>query len=90
MASFNRATAGVLVGGLMTFGLPVIATTAATLAAGVALAPAASAADNIAFRASAQSAANQITHRVTIPASVRETDSLLLFVSSHSPRRWAV
>ncbi|MBA2531703.1 MAG: PKD domain-containing protein [Nocardioidaceae bacterium] len=67
----------------MTFGLPVIATTAATLAAGVALAPAASAADNIAFRASAQSAANQITHRVTIPASVRETDSLLLFVSSN-------
>ena len=47
----------------------------------VALAPSASAADTIVFRASAQSAGNLSTHRVAIPASVQETDGLLLFVS---------
>lgn len=41
------------------------------------------AADNIAFRASSQAAANQVTHRVTVPAAVRETDALLLFVTSN-------
>ena len=41
------------------------------------------AADNITFRAGASIAANQITHRVTIPSAVRETDALLLFVSSN-------
>jgi large repetitive protein len=58
---------------------------ASTLAVGVsvALAPAASAADTIGFRASAQSAANQQTQRVIIPAAVRDTDSLLLFVTSN-------
>jgi PKD repeat protein len=39
--------------------------------------------DNITFRAGASAAANQITHRVTIPTAVRETDALLLFVSSN-------
>ena len=43
------------------------------------------AADNITFRASSQSAANSVTHRVTIPAAVRETDALLLFVTSNKP-----
>ena len=41
------------------------------------------AADNITFRAGASIAANQITHRVTIPSAVRETDGLLLFVTSN-------
>ena len=50
--------------------------------AGLVTTPAA-AVDNITFRASAQAAANQITHRVTIPTTVRETDGLLLFVSSN-------
>src|SRR5262245_169070 len=45
--------------------------------------PAAHAADTISFRAAAEIAANQQTHRVTIPASVRETDGLLLFVTSN-------
>ena len=43
----------------------------------------AAAADVISFRASAQSAATQTTHRVTIPATVRETDALLLFVTGN-------
>lgn len=43
----------------------------------------ANAADTISFRASAQSAANQTTHRVTIPAAVRESDGLLLFVTGN-------
>ncbi len=43
----------------------------------------AAAADNITFRAGASIAANQITHRVTIPTAVRETDGLLLFVTSN-------
>lgn len=77
--SIVRATAGVLAGGMIIVGLPVLA----TVVAGVALAPPAAAADTISFRASAQAAANQITHRVTIPTSVRETDGLLLFVTSN-------
>ena len=47
-----------------------------TLGASVLTATPAAAADVISFRASAQSAANQTTHRVTIPATVRETDGL--------------
>jgi hypothetical protein len=43
----------------------------------------AAAADVISFRASAQSAATQTTHRVTIPTAVRETDALLLFVTGN-------
>src|SRR5829696_7101941 len=43
----------------------------------------AAAADVISFRASAQSAATQTTHRVTIPTTVRETDALLLFVTGN-------
>jgi PKD repeat protein len=54
-----------------------------TLGASVLTATPAAAADVISFRASAQSAATQIQHRVTIPATVRETDSLLLFVTSN-------
>ena len=61
----------------------VIGATLACLVALVTVPSAVSAADNITFRASAQAAANQITHRVTIPASVRETDGLLLFVTSN-------
>ena len=53
-----------------------------TLGASVLTATPAAAADVISFRASAQSAATQIQHRVTIPATVRETDALLLFVTS--------
>ena len=41
------------------------------------------AADNITFRASAQAFFNQPIARVTIPASVRETDGMLLFVTSN-------
>jgi PKD repeat protein len=44
----------------------------------------ASAADNIAFRASAQVAATLQTHRVTIPAAVRDTDGMLLFVTNNN------
>ena len=54
-----------------------------TLGLSVLTATPAAAADIITFRASAQSAANQTTHRVTIPATVRETDALLLFVTSN-------
>ena len=43
--------------------------------------------DNITFRAAAQAAANQTTARVTIPASVRETDGMLLFVTSNKALR---
>src|SRR6478735_2590466 len=46
-------------------------------------APPAFAADTIAFRASAQATFNQPTARVTIPASVRESDAMLLFVTSN-------
>ena len=60
----------------------VTAVVAAVAFAGLVALPA-SAADNITFRASAQAAANQITHRVTIPAAVRDTDGLLLFVTSN-------
>lgn len=41
------------------------------------------AADTITFRAAAQAFFNQPTARVTIPASVRETDGMLLFVTSN-------
>src|SRR5688572_16270371 len=51
--------------------------------AGVAATPAV-AADNIAFRASSQATANQVTHRVTVPAAVQATDGLLLFVTSNN------
>jgi large repetitive protein len=63
-----------------------LSVTAATLAFGatVATAPAASAADNIAFRASAQAAYNQTTARATIPASALAGDALLLFVTNNS------
>jgi PKD repeat protein len=56
------------------------------------------AADNIAFRASAEASFNQATARVTIPASVRATDGMLLFVTSNKalasvttpPEGWTV
>jgi PKD repeat protein len=41
------------------------------------------AADSITFRAAAQASFNQPTARVTIPATVRETDGMLLFVTSN-------
>lgn len=41
------------------------------------------AADTITFRASAQASFNQPTARVTIPTAVRETDGMLLFVTSN-------
>ncbi len=44
----------------------------------------AAAADDISFRASAQSAGNKTTHSVTIPASVRAGDGLLLFVTRNN------
>ncbi|WP_457205393.1 PKD domain-containing protein [Nocardioides sp. P5_C9_2] len=49
---------------------------------GLGTAPA-SAADTIAFRASAQGAFNQSTARLVIPAAVRETDGMLLFVTTN-------
>ncbi|MGI8523672.1 MAG: PKD domain-containing protein [Nocardioides sp.] len=62
------------------------ATVAAVVAATFAIigftATAAFAADTIGFRASAQAAYNQLTARVTIPASVGATDGMLLFVTS--------
>ena len=39
--------------------------------------------DNVTFRAATQAAWNQTTARVTIPASVRETDGMLLFVTTN-------
>jgi PKD repeat protein len=70
--SVRRGTAGAAVGVL-----------AAALLAVLSVSPPAHAADNITFRAGASAAANQITHRVTIPSAVRETDALLLIVSSN-------
>ena len=67
----NRYGAGLLAVAVLGLGLPLLGASVAQ------------AADTIAFRASAQSAANQITHRVTIPAAVRESDGLLLFVTSN-------
>jgi PKD repeat protein len=49
---------------------------------GLAASPAA-ATDVISFRASAQAVFNQPTARVTIPANVRATDGMLLFVTSN-------
>jgi large repetitive protein len=43
----------------------------------------AQAVDTISFRAGTQAAFNQATARVTIPASVRESDGMLLFVTSN-------
>ena len=64
----------------------VIAVLAALLAMiGLGSAPA-YAADTITFRAGAQAAFNQPTARVTIPATVRETDGMLLFVTSEPGR----
>lgn len=40
--------------------------------------------DVISFRASTQAAWNQTTARVTIPAAVRETDGMLLFVTTNT------
>jgi large repetitive protein len=61
----------------------VLATLASLLAViGIAASPA-SAVDSITFRASAQATWNQTTARVTIPASVRETDGMLLFVTAN-------
>ena len=84
MGSRTRAVAGLLAAGMTALGLPALATTAAIVAAGVALAPAASAADSIAFRASTQVAFNAASSRVTIPAAVRETDGMLLFVTKNT------
>ncbi len=42
------------------------------------------AADTIAFRAAAEATYNQPTARVTIPASVRESDGMLLFVTKNN------
>ncbi|KRF04711.1 hypothetical protein ASG88_21115 [Nocardioides sp. Soil777] len=62
----------------------VVSLVAAVLAVvGLAASPAA-AADVITFRAAAQAAYNQTTARVTIPASVRETDGMLLFVTKNN------
>ncbi|WP_210649111.1 PKD domain-containing protein [Nocardioides sp. SYSU D00065] len=49
----------------------------------VALAPPASAADVITFRAATEASWNQTTARVTIPAAVRATDGMLLFVTTN-------
>jgi PKD repeat protein len=46
-------------------------------------APPVAAADNISFRASAQAAWNQRTARVPVPNAVRETDGMLLFVTTN-------
>ena len=43
----------------------------------------AQAADTIAFRGASEAAWNQVTARATIPAAVRETDGMLLFVTSN-------
>lgn len=70
----RRGTAAVTVGALVAAVLALLGWTA----------PPASAADTIAFRASAQAVFNQTTARVAIPASVRESDGMLLFVTSNS------
>lgn len=62
----------------------VVSLVATVLAAvGLAASPAA-AADVITFRAGAEAAYNQPTARVTIPATVRETDGMLLFVTKNN------
>ncbi|GAB6985657.1 PKD domain-containing protein [Nocardioides pyridinolyticus] len=65
---------------LLTFAVGVLT----ALAAVVTSTTPAQAADAITFRASAQAAWNQTTARVTIPASVRETDGMLLFVTANT------
>jgi PKD repeat protein len=56
----------------------------ATLLAMIGLAaPPAAAVDTISFRAGAQATWNQTTARVTIPSNVRETDGMLLFVTTN-------
>ena len=76
--SVRRGTAGAAVGVLV-----------AALLAVLSVSTPAHAADVIAFRAGASAAANQITHRVTIPTEVRETDALLLFVCDRIVAGWA-
>ena len=53
--------------------------------------------DNVTFRAATQAAWNQTTARVTIPSTVRETDGMLLFVTTNTnanitvpPEGWAL
>lgn len=60
-----------------------VGTLVSTLLGVLALAPPSAAADVIAFRASAQVAANVSTARVTIPAEVQESDGMLLFVTTN-------
>ena len=55
----------------------------AVLAALVSVPSPAAAADVITFRAATQASWNQATARVTIPATVRETDGMLLFVTAN-------
>ena len=61
----------------------VLALVASALAVvGVAVSPA-QAADTITFRAASEVATNQTTIRATIPSDVRETDGMLLFVTTN-------
>ncbi|MGY2701895.1 PKD domain-containing protein [Nocardioides sp. HB32] len=62
--------------------LVALAVTAALLVVGFAAAPA-TAVDTISFRAGTQATFNQPTARVTIPATVRAGDVMLLFVTSN-------
>ena len=62
----------------------VVSMVATVLAAVGLTASPASAADVITFRAGAQATYNQPTARVTIPAAVRETDGMLLFVTKNN------
>ena len=70
----RRATTGVALGALVSGLLMTLGLTA----------PPAVAADTIAFRASAEAFYNQPSARVTIPATVRETDGMLLFVTKNN------
>jgi large repetitive protein len=63
--------------------LVVVGATAAILATMLTFPSASSAADTITFRAAAQAAWNQTTARVTIPSTVRDTDGMLLFVTTN-------
>ncbi|WP_107764742.1 beta strand repeat-containing protein [Nocardioides terrigena] len=76
----------------------VVSMVATVLAAVGLTASPASAADVITFRAGAEATYNQPTARVTIPAAVRETDGMLLFVTKNNaaatvtvpPAGWAL
>ena len=61
----------------------VVGATLAVLATMLSFPSASSAADTITFRASAEAAWNQTTARVTIPSTVRDTDGMLLFVTTN-------